>query len=158
MKEYKEKLHTAFEKIAAEPVCLRTVEQATAVADLLLLLKKLEKTDTEAASCFDRAAAEEWAKHMENADGTTGAHWTMSQTDAVAESVGLPHDIPRWAFGVTMNMMYSDYYDVAMQFGVNRPDFYAALAKAFLMDKDAPAPVEKLCAYYEHIARAKRDV
>ena len=90
---------------------------------------------------------------MENADGSVGAHWTMEQTTAVAESMGIQASVvPRWAWGVTMNMMYSDYYDVAMEFGVNRPEFYAALAKAFLMDKDAPAPEEKLCEYYKHIA------
>ena len=31
------------------------------------------------------------------------------------------------------------------------PEFYAALAKAFLMDKDGPEPEEKLCAYYKYI-------
>ena len=71
---------------------------------------------------------------------------------AVADASGIPHDIPRWAWGVTMNMMYSDYYDVARKFGVNVPEFYAELARAFLMDKDGPGPEEKLCAYYRCIA------
>ena len=61
--------------------------------------------------------------------------------------------VPRWAWGVTMNMMYSDYYPVAVEFGLNRPEFYAALAKAFLLDKDGPGPERKLMAYYEHIAK-----
>lgn len=151
MKQYIRELYNEMQEVMGKPLTLGRVEEVKTYAKTIHALERLE--GREEHETFDRAAAEEWAKHMENADGTTGAHWTMSQTDAVAESVGLPHDIPRWAFGVTMNMMYSDYYDVAMQFGVNRPDFYAALAKAFLMDKDAPAPVEKLCAYYEHIAR-----
>lgn len=151
MEEYKEKLWASFKKIEAEPICMRTVEQATAIADLLLLLKKLGKTET--AGTFDRAEAERWAQHMKNADGTVGANWTMAQTDAVAESMNIPHDIPRWAWGVTMNMMYSDYYDVAMKYGINRPEFYGELAKAFLMDKDAPAPTVKLMEYYENIAK-----
>lgn len=54
---------------------------------------------------------------------------------------------------MTMNMMYSDYYPVAVEFGLNRPEFYAALAKAFLLDKDGPGPEQKLMAYYEHIAK-----
>lgn len=33
-----------------------------------------------------------------------------------------------------MNMMYSDYYKA----GGNNVNFYVELAKAFLMDKDAP--------------------
>ena len=94
-----------------------------------------------------------WAEHMQNADGTVGPHWTMDQTSAVADASGIPHDIPRWAWGVTMNMMYSDYYDVARKFGVNVPEFYAELARAFLMDKDGPEPTKKLMEYYEHIAR-----
>lgn len=93
---------------------------------------------------------------MQNADGSVGAHWTTAQTDAVVEerSVSLV-DVFRWAWGVTMNMMYSmysDYCSVAAEFGVDRPEFYAALAQAFLMDKDAPVPEEKLCEYYKHIA------
>ena len=104
---------------------------------------------------FTREDAEAWAARMENADGTTGPHWTMEQTSAVADASGIPHDIPRWAWGVTMNMMYSDYYDVARKFGVNVPEFYAELARAFLMDKDGPGPEEKLCAYYRCIAHNK---
>ena len=83
--------------------------------------------------------------------GTTGPHWTMEQTSVFADARGIDHDIPRLAWGVTMNMMYSDYYPVAVEFGLNRPEFYAALAKAFLMDKDGPEPEEKLCAYYKYI-------
>lgn len=52
-----------------------------------------------------------------------------------------------------MNMMYSDYYPVAVEFGINRPEFYAALSKAFLLDKDGPGPERKLMEYYEHIAK-----
>ena len=91
---------------------------------------------------------------VDNADGSTGPHWTMEQTTAVAESMGIQAAVvPRWAWGVTMNMMYSDYYPVAVEFGLNRPEFYAALAKAFLIDKDGPGPVRKLMKYYEHVVK-----
>ena len=96
----------------------------------------------------------QWAERMQNADGSTGPHWTMEQTTAVAESMGIQAPVvPRWAWGVAMNMMYSDYYPVAVEFGLNRPEFYAALAKAFLLDKDGPGPERKLMEYYEHIAK-----
>ena len=36
---------------------------------------------------------------------------------------------------------------------LNRPEFYAALAKAFLLDKDGPGPEEKLLRYYEHVVQ-----
>ena len=90
---------------------------------------------------------------MQNADGSVDAHWTMEQTDAAVEERGVSLvDVLRLAWGVTMNMMYSDDYAVAAEFGADRSEFYAALAQAFLMDKDAPAPEEKLCEYYKHIA------
>lgn len=154
MKAYKEKLHAALAEIETCPVSMRTVEQATAVAELLCWLDKLGSHE-ESDESFGREDAERWARHMENADGTTGAHWTMEQTTALADSMGISREIPRWAWGVAMNMMYSDYFDVAMKYGQNRPEFYADLARAFLLDKDAPSPTKKLMAYYEHIARAK---
>ena len=96
----------------------------------------------------------QWAERMQNADGSTGPHWTMEQTTAVAESMGIQAPVvPHWAWGVTMNMMYSDYYPVAVEFGLNRPEFYAALAKAFLIDKDGPGPERKLMKYYEHVVK-----
>ena len=155
MQAYKDKLHAALREIAECPVSMRTVEQAAAVTDLLCRLDKLEDHDEPETVEFDRTTAMQWAAAMRNADGTTGPHWSMDQTGAIADGMGVQEtDIPRWAWGVTMNMMYSDYYHVAVEFGLNRPEFYAALAKAFLLDKDGPGPEQKLMAYYEHIARS----
>lgn len=154
MQEYKDKLHDALCEVAEGPVNMRTIEQASSIANLLKTLDIVEakrKTEKE----FDRAEAMYWAEHMQNADGTTGPHWTMDQTSAVADASGAGRDIPHWVFGVTMNMMYSDYYEVARKFGVNVPEFYAELARAFLVDKDGPGPEEKLCAYYRGIAHNK---
>ena len=52
-----------------------------------------------------------------------------------------------------MNMMYSDYYSVGVKYGVDRTEFYADLAKAFLFDKDGPAPSEKLAEYYHEVVK-----
>lgn len=154
MQAYKDKLHAALREIAECPVSMRTVEQAAAVTDLLCRLDKLEDHDEPEAVEFDRATAMQWAAAMRNADGTTGPHWSMDQTSAIADGMGVQEtDIPRWAWGVTMNMMYSDYYPVAVEFGLNRPEFYAALAKAFLLDKDGPGAEEKLLRYYEHVVK-----
>lgn len=38
---------------------------------------------------------------------------------------------------------------------LDRPDFYAKLAQAFLMDKDAGGPQRKIAAYYHCIAAKK---
>ena len=154
MQAYKDKLHAALREIAECPVSMRTVEQAAAVTDLLCRLDKLEDHDEPETVEFDRTTAMQWAVAMRNADGTTGPHWSMDQTSAIADGMGVQEtDIPRWAWGVTMNMMYSDYYHVAVEFGLNRPEFYAALAKAFLLDKDGPGPERKLMEYYEHVVK-----
>ena len=63
---------------------------------------------------FTEDDAKEWTARMKNADGSTGPHWTMEQTTAVAESMSIHAPVvPRWACGVTMNMMYSGCYPVA---------------------------------------------
>ena len=96
--------------------------------------------------------AEAWAAHMVNEDGTTGPHWPMEQTTALAESMGLSWDkISPWCWWVTMNMMYSDYSGVAEKYGVSIAEFYADMARAFLMDKDGPGAKKKLAAYYHGI-------
>ncbi len=162
MKKYMDELYARLEELSEKPLTLGRIEEADAVAGLLCRLHKLDgmggdhfRESTKMME-FSREDAMHWAERMQNADGTTGPHWTMDQTSAVADARGIPHDIPRWAWGVAMNMMYSDYYDVAAEFGVNRPEFYAALAKAFLMDKDGPGPEEKLCAYYRCIVKQSR--
>ena len=103
------------------------------------------------AEGFTEDDAKAWTARMENEDGTTGPHWTMGQTDAVANITGV--SVKSCVWWAAMNMMYSDYYPVAVEFGLNRPEFYAALAKAFLIDKDGPGPERKLMEYYEHIAK-----
>ena len=154
MKEYIEKLYTKLHEAMEKPVTLGSAEEVGLYAKTIRRLEKLDcRADEPDAAAFDRETAIHWAEHMQNADGSTGPHWTMEQTSAVADASGIPHDIPRWAWGVTMNMMYSDYYDVARKFGANVPEFYAELARAFLMDKDGPEPTKKLMEYYEHIAR-----
>lgn len=161
MKEYINGLYARLEELSEKPLTLGHIEEADTVAGLLCRLHKLGGMDGDhfrestKMMNFTREDAEAWAAKMQNADGTTGPHWTMEQTSAVADASGAGHDIPHWVFGVTMNMMYSDYYDVARKFGVNVPEFYAELARAFLMDKDGPGPEEKLCAYYRCIAHNK---
>lgn len=154
IEQIKEQLHEIMER----PVTLGHAEEVTVYANAICTLYKLgDDHFRESAKMmeFTEGDAKEWTANMQNADGTTGPHWSMDQTSAIADGMGVQEtDIPRWAWGVTMNMMYSDYYPVAVEFGLNRPEFYAALAKAFLLDKDGPGPERKLMEYYEHIARS----
>lgn len=99
---------------------------------------------------FTRELAQEWCQRMQNADGTTGPHWTMEQTEAARAQHGVNCDPLAW--NVAMNMIYSDYSKVAEKLGVNKMEFYVCMAKAFLEDKDARNQGgEKLAKYYEYV-------
>ena len=99
---------------------------------------------------FTKEMADEWSKHMDNEDGTRGAHWTLEQAKQVMAQRGIECDpVQFWA---ALNMVYSDYVKVAKKHGVgDKIDFYADMAKSFLCDKDAPE--DKLARYYEYIVR-----
>lgn len=97
-----------------------------------------------------KSGAEMWVRHMTNADGTTGEHWDYNQTEQVRQQKGYRCDPA--AFYAAMNMMYSDYSQVARDIGCNTVDFYAAMAKAFLEDADAPS--DKIERYAECVAGA----
>lgn len=101
----------------------------------------------ESPKSLNREKAQDWVKHMENADGSQGAHWTMEQAKATQDRLGLK--VNSLEFYVALNMMYSDYGKVAKKFNVDNPDFYAHLACAFLEDEDSQE--EKLSKYYHYI-------
>lgn len=95
-------------------------------------------------SCLSKDDATEWVNAMMNEDGTKGPHWSLEETRSFKRS----SDVSDYVWDTAMNMMYSDYYKVAEKYGVNRPDFYADLAEAFLNDKDAGDGETKLARYY----------
>lgn len=95
-----------------------------------------------------------WNDNMVNDDGSVGGHWLVEQTNELAKLCGVEFThISPIDFNVTANMMYSDYHNVAMKYGVDITNFYGDLAKAFLFDKDAPTSKEKLSAYYHNIVK-----
>jgi len=98
---------------------------------------------------FDRKKAHEWVKKMKNADGSTGEHWTLEQASQVLKQKGFECDPAE--FYATMNMLWSDYGTVAKRYGTDNVEFWAEMAKSFLMDKDAED--DKLALYYECIVK-----
>ena len=58
-----------------------------AMVECLNILKSAEGTICTGRE-MTRDDAEAWAAHMVNEDGTTGSHWPMEQTTALAESMG----------------------------------------------------------------------
>ena len=119
------------------------------MADAICALRRMEGHDEDEGFTEDDAKA--WTAKMENEGGTTGPHWSMGQTDAVANITGV--HVKSCVWWAAMNMMYSDYYGVAAKYGLDRPEFYADLAKAFLMDKDAGGPEEKMAGYYYGVVK-----
>lgn len=147
LKTYIPKLeHSIVSYMTGTPPTPNSAQGITAMLTCLELLKQAER---ESCAQFDRETAERWVARMENEDGSTGAHWSMEQTNELAANLGITWDeFSSWCWWVTVNMMWSDYYAVASHFGVATPDFFAELARAFLCDKDAVGAKEKLSAYY----------
>lgn len=72
---------------------------------------------------------------MINEDGTTGAHWTLEDTNSVAKSHNIKFDkFNEYDWNYTMNMLYSDYYSILG----SDTDKYCRMANKFLNDVDAP--------------------
>ena len=151
IKAYKAKLCGALEACMAEPVCSRSVGSCTMLMDALCKADKI-KMESE-ASTFTEDDARRWTEHMENDDGSMGAHWTLEQTTAVANSIGVHVD--PWIWFAALNMEYSDNFDVAQKYGLDRPEYYADLAKAFLFDKDGGGPEAKIAGYYHGIVEPR---
>lgn len=151
IKAYKAKLCEALEACMAEPVCSRSVGSCTMLMDALCKADKI--TMEPEASTFTEDDARRWTEHMENDDGSMGAHWTLEQTTAVANSIGVHVD--PWIWFAALNMEYSDNFEVAQKYGLDRPEYYADLAKAFLFDEDGGGPETKIAGYYHGIVEPR---
>ena len=90
----------------------------------------------------DEQTARHWVEKMEG-----GEKFSPDLTDQLRNS-HCP-ECKKWEFYTAINMMYSDYCSVAKKLNVDRADFYALMAKAFLEDEDAGE--HKLRKYMETI-------
>lgn len=151
---YKKKLEHEIEEYMAQPVSERRYDAIRGMIECWEHVDMLEKKCSHKEHYFDEEAAEMWVSGMVNEDGTVGAHWTKSETSGVAKTANVKFEhITEYCWWVTMNMMYSDYSSVAKKYGCDNAMFYADMAKAFLFDKDAKSPREKITGYYNCIAR-----
>lgn len=99
---------------------------------------------------LDKRTAKRWMDNIQNADGTSGAHWTMEQTNRVMQQKGLDYEpVEFWA---AMNATYSDLCKVSAKHGVDNIDYYVDLACAFWL-KDRDAVENKLMTYYEYVVK-----
>ena len=93
--------------------------------------------------------AEAWVRSMKGANGMPGQHWTMEQAKQIMARHGYQDDPVE--FYVALNMMKSDYMKAAQKMGVDKEEFYACMADAFLNDEDAHK--DKLARYHEYIVK-----
>ena len=150
--QYKDKLEQGILEYMRMPPSDRSASGVRGMLECWTMVDAAAKSIGGSHGDFDRADAEAWADHMVNEDGTTGPHWGGDQTTAIAESMGMTWEkVSRPCWWITMNMMYSDYSGVAEKYGVSIAEFYADMARAFLMDKDGPGAKKKLAAYYHGI-------
>lgn len=92
----------------------------------------------------DEHTARMWVGKMEG-----GEKYKPEQADQHRNSICPGCD--KWEFYVAMNAMYSDHCETAKKLGMDKPEFYAHLAKDFLMDSDAGP--HKLRKYMEIIPK-----
>ena len=157
LKQYMADLEKSIGEYMERPATERSAEAIDGMTECWMHLNEADKMLTGASygNEFSHEDVKKWASKMVNDDGTTGAHWTIEQTSAVAAENGVMFDhITDWMWNITMNMVYSDYSEVAERYGVGTPGFFADLTKAFLFDKDGPGPEKKLAAYYHGIVCA----
>ena len=100
--------------------------------------------------------AEKWVKHMRT-DGHKGEMWTMEDAKELAKPYGITEGQELIDFYAALNMVYSDYCEVAKEWGVDDEEYFAALACAFLYDEDGKAPSEKIAAYYKYVVPHEED-
>lgn len=99
-----------------------------------------------------REDAQEWVRSMRAADGSRGGRWkSMADVKPLAERMGITGEKEMVEFFAIINAMYSDYCKVAKKHGVDKPEFYADLAKAWIHDEDAEE--NKAMLYYDCIVK-----
>ena len=137
---YKKLVQKAYYKDLGEDVMWKMTDDTDKFVESMRVLHPAEVdkflSHMEDEICYPpltESQAKEYVSHMQNKDGSTGEHWTLEQVKAFVQSHSEYSSLNVLDFYVAINMMYSDYYKAAYT-----TDNYAALAKDFIGDKDAP--------------------
>lgn len=101
---------------------------------------------------FDETCANKAVSEMVNEDGTTGPHWSLTETTSVANQYGvkLTEKFNKYDWFVALNMIYSDYYAVIVKItGSSNIKHFVEFTKAWLDDKDIAEG--KMWYYYMYV-------
>lgn len=81
--------------------------------------------------------ARKWVDRM-----SSGEHFPINASDQHRNA--FCPDCEKWEFYVVLNAMYADYNKTAKEMNMDKPEFYARLARDFIKDEDAsPGKVVK---------------
>ena len=100
---------------------------------------------------LDKETVMGWVEDMEDGEGVKGGKYTWHQTQQYAMNMGITGQQRLLEMYWAMNAMYADFHKVAKKFGVDKPDFYAHMAKCFIEDPDAVD--NKVEEYVKHIVK-----
>ncbi len=151
IKKYKDELKEELKEYMAMPITANSVKEITSMLECYDAVCDFEKEY--GSHEITKHEAREWVESMENADGTKGEKWGWEDAEKYREK--FYPDIKPCLWFIALNMMYSDYSEVARKYGVDSPRFYADMAHAFLQDKDGGTPEEKIDGYYRGIVDAE---
>lgn len=98
--------------------------------------------------------AEKWVRSMRDPDGKPLEPVSMTKVQAIAPTYGATTPEEVLELWVVVNMMRSDNLDVGQKYAGDAVEFYAALARDWLRDKDAVP--DKLEKYRRHIVKQAR--
>lgn len=122
------------------------------VRDYALMSIALDALDEDDGETITMEQAQAWVDHMDNADTSRphGGRWTYADAVELGRKIGVS-DGQMIAFFVALNMIWSDYGPTISAAGINAPEFYGKMARAFIDDKDAKA--HKVARYMHAIAK-----
>ena len=129
--------HEIHELLEKGWMCRDDLKKLVLLGDVMEMLGHVHREFTE-------TDAKEWVSHMD-----PPGRWTMDQTTTVMEQMGY-HFRP-CVFYAVMNMLWSDYGATVAKHGLDRPAFWAELARDFIDDPDAENM--KVGRYWRDIAR-----
>lgn len=100
---------------------------------------------------LDKETVMEWVEEMEDNEGVKGGRYTWHQAQQYAMNKGITGQQRQLEFYWAMNAMYADFHEAGKKFGVDKPEFYACLAKLFIEDPDAVD--NKVEEYVKHVVK-----
>lgn len=150
--EYKTKLEKQIGELMKLPVSERNANLVDNLVDKWNHIREIESYCDETSKPITTEEINYWNQKMKNSDGTYRGHWTVDQTTPIQNQLGA-NKVSKEIWNVAMNMMYSDYSEVAKKYNCNTPQFFGDLTYSFLYDLDGGDPIEKISAYYHSIIK-----